>query len=806
MASTPENSLLLSGLAALKQGKYQYAIAQLEQVRQLELDQTLVERAIRGLIVAYSQVGDIEKAIADCQILTHSSNPQNQEWANQTLAKLSQTTATQNATGFTSLPADNTGFAPLTPSQRTPRTRFQGRKEKKGSTIIAAQSVSPQPPSHSQSPETQLQTDATLLPETQPPTPPHNPTPASKSSNLPLQNRHWRQAERAQRWGALPKDLSLVQTPQLLWVLQGATVIALFWWMRFAFRFAGPIINYLFLRLPIVNPIPFFYSDPTQLFLITLIVLAIGLPWMVTGILKFFYGLQPLPVETLSAYSPETVRTLQRYCRQRRLPLPQLKLLPHQAPIIFTYGHLPKTACIIASQGLLEQLGEDEIAAIYATQLGQIVHWDFAVMSWGVLLLQIPYLMYMQVAKWVDSAMNRIERPIFISLLQGFGGAIASILYGIYWILQFPLLWLSRWRLFYSDAEAVAITGNPNALIRALLKIAMGVADQIVQVKSTPWLLDGFNFLLPVGYKQALLFSQETSHQPFEEMIAWDLGNPYRRWLVALQAHPLLGDRLSRLAYYARFWRLEPELDLPSPSPKFRWTVPSIQRWAKNTGLQLLRNFKAWPLLPSAVVYGYLAGLVLRGVLWAIGKISYVLYIWQFVWLSQNKQGYLFAACWLICFGLYLLVRVNQYFPDVKPATAKTERDLLKLQLSAETLPPQSIPVRLVGKLLGRRGISNSLRQDLILQTSTGLVKLHHYPLLEPIYYFWSGFPRMEAWIGQSVTVTGWLRRGATPWVDIEVIQSRGNFARNHQPIWFTLIGFAAVAWAAYLIWVAPVT
>ncbi|NES98287.1 MAG: tetratricopeptide repeat protein, partial [Desertifilum sp. SIO1I2] len=80
MASTPENSELSSGLAALKQKDYQSAIAHLEQVCQLELDLSRVERAQIGLVTAYAQVGDREKAIAIAQTLIHSRNPRSATW------------------------------------------------------------------------------------------------------------------------------------------------------------------------------------------------------------------------------------------------------------------------------------------------------------------------------------------------------------------------------------------------------------------------------------------------------------------------------------------------------------------------------------------------------------------------------------------------------------------------------------------------------------------------------------------------------------------------------------------------------
>ncbi|HAG85324.1 MAG TPA: hypothetical protein DCL61_30315, partial [Cyanobacteria bacterium UBA12227] len=56
MTSVP-NPSLDTGLAALKQGNYSMAIAHLEGVREIELDESLVSRAAMGLVTAYRRIG-----------------------------------------------------------------------------------------------------------------------------------------------------------------------------------------------------------------------------------------------------------------------------------------------------------------------------------------------------------------------------------------------------------------------------------------------------------------------------------------------------------------------------------------------------------------------------------------------------------------------------------------------------------------------------------------------------------------------------------------------------------------------------
>ncbi len=74
MTSVP-NPSLDAGLRALKQGNYSVAIAHLEGVCELELDDSIVARASMGLVTAYRRIGDTQKAIALCQQLTQNPNP-----------------------------------------------------------------------------------------------------------------------------------------------------------------------------------------------------------------------------------------------------------------------------------------------------------------------------------------------------------------------------------------------------------------------------------------------------------------------------------------------------------------------------------------------------------------------------------------------------------------------------------------------------------------------------------------------------------------------------------------------------------
>jgi len=838
--NTVPNPSLDTGLAALKQGNYSVAIAHLKTVRETELDESLVTRASQGLVIAYCKSGDTDQAITLCQELTHHPNPKIREWANTTLTDLNgdrvtppTNPLTSDSTGFVPLagtatpqpPPDSTGFVPLNPSPSQPQktrsnikqplvnstnrlfsnTKTQDTPKNKNAAPTPIQSAEPEQ-THSVSLEENsgLHHTSTLDP--------------SLSSPRP----RWRNSGRAQNWSPL-KPVKL----RRLWFVEIVSAIALFVVLQLFTSFVLQTTNNLLVQLPYVNPIQLFYQDPTPAILIVLALLLILSPWVLDALLNQFHGLEALSLAQLTARSPEAAKVLQRICRQRKLPLPTLGILPTNAPVILSYGNLPRTARIVVSEGLLAQLADDEIATLYAGQLGHIAHWDFVLMSLGTLVLQIPYTIYWQVAQWGEQMPKLIGRKLpsyqgFLSpLLTGITGTIAAIAYGCYWLFRLPLLWLSRARVFYSDRASIEATGNPNGMVRALLKIAFGMIEEIHNEHQTHPLLESFDLLLPVGYRQAIALGSCSPQTPVESILAWDCTNPYRDWLLVSASHPLLGERSAMLCRNAQFWKLEPELDLPAIAPPVR-----------NNGARLSKLFnspKALPLLQGAVFFGLVLGIAFRIVLWVIGQIGDWLNIWQVIWMHKSRSldigqviwtnktnpikivqivwthyttNPLLVACILVTFSLCIFLWINRYFPDIKPATLQTEPNLEDLIGNPASLPADSQPVQLTGKLLGRAGVLNWLGQDLILQTSMGLVRLHFSSYLGPFGNILPRSTRPSDLVNHQVTVTGWLRRGVTPWIDVESLRSQGGrVTRANYPLWLTLIALVAALWGAYLVW-----
>ncbi|MBC7822457.1 MAG: M48 family metalloprotease [Candidatus Parcubacteria bacterium] len=777
MTSSPDSASgtnLEAGLAAIKQGNYPLAIQQLERYLVSQagaLEQPDSIKARMWLATVYVRSGQPKKAIAVCQQLRDSPNAKLREWASQTLEEIEQRYPTLGkGTNSDAEAADLAGFVPLQSEASGTRSVF----------IPPTKSAAADQPS---------------VENSESPSPIHPPSIVKKSSATtpPQAPSIWRSAGRSQRWQPLNK----LNPARLQWA-EMATPIGLFLLIASVFAVLNGVgllwFRFITSVLRWSSPIPSLEIPVVQI-LVILGGLFVVSPWLLDALLKGLYNLHPLSANTLGGYSPESYRVIQRFCQQHKMPLPRLGVVPSQAPLAFTYGSLRRFSRIVVSQGLLDQLADDEIAAIYAGELGHILHWDFSLMSWVTLITQIPYALYGQAAEAGDwlrarSALRKRESKL-MAVLLGIGAdllAIGSALsYSSYWLLRWSGLWLSKQRVIYSDRAACNLTGNPNGLIRALVKSAIATAQTIQRDAKTDYLLESFDLLTPVGCRSALSSGSVYPYTSLESLLAWDLVNPDRGWLVLNNSHPLMGDRLQRLTHYALHWQLEPEIDLPS--------APSH------------RNPRSI-LLQGAPFFGLAAGYLVAQILWFAAQIAYRFGVQQISWLASDYS--LFAGFMMIGLGIGIFLRFNAFFPELKnlelsrsSSASQDESDspsLVDLLTNPNALPIDRQPIRLEGTLLGRAGIANWLGQDLLLQTSKGLIKLHYLSQLGAIGNLLPQATRPADLVGQSVRVTGWFRRGATPWIDMDTVRSGAQISRSGHQVWSTLLAGTAILFGLFLI------
>jgi len=739
-------ALLDAGLAALKRQEYGTAIAHLESLFRTPAERSVQLKARMGLVMAYEKSGNVQEAIALCQTLSNSSHLQTQRWAAKALAEIAQRHPEAAAPAAASVQSLNTS---------PPAARPAAEDDLAAGLTRAPSSPRNSPPQSA---------SRAVLASTSPP-------PGETAiAPVPAASIDWRLAGRAQKWLPLP----MVDRAGL-WALGLGTAIALFAVLRGLLLAAFWLFNHTIARITFPIDLRYYaiYRDPTALVLLILLGLAIALPWLMTTLLRWADQMQPLTVDTLEQASPEAARVLKRIFGPQQRSLPKLALLPTDAPLVLTYGWLPRLSHLVVSRGLLAQLRDDEIAALVAGEIGHLQHWTAGVMSLVVLVGLLPYRLYRVLGQWGDRQRNGI--------LRSFAMAVSLLCYGIFWLCRAVGLWFSRRRLFYSDRTAANLTGNPNALSRALLKCSLGLSQSVAQQRHTSPLLESLELLMPVGIKTSLTLGSLYAQHPSPDLLQWDCQNPHRHWLSVSNAHPPLGDRLQRLSRYAQQWRLFPELDLPPAArPRLSWK-------------------ERRPLLLQASPYlGLGLGLAIALALWLVGGLA-AQFNWRGLsWMWGDRT--LLLGCSLLGFSFGTFCRINPFFRDI-PRSAPADLSLIDLMQSPAPIPLPGQPLRLRGTLLGQRGICALPSQDLLLQCETGLIRLHHTPRLGPLGSLLSPGRHPSGLIGRPVTVTGWFRRGATPWIDVETIQTtQGAVCRSEHPLWSTMVAIAAALWGGYVI------
>ncbi|MGJ5628217.1 M48 family metalloprotease [Nostoc sp. CALU 1950] len=461
-------------------------------------------------------------------------------------------------------------------------------------------------------------------------------------------------------------------------------------------------------------------------------------------------------VETLS---PETAKVIQQICEQKKLKMPRLGIINDQNPTAFTYGSLPNSARLVVSQGLFTYLDDDEIATVYAHELGHIVHWDFAVMTVASTLVQICYLIYITARRLGRGGDSKIKDAIQTA------GLVAYVFYVIG---TYLVLYLSRTREYFADHFAAESTGNPNGLSRALVKIAYGILEEGSRTQEPSRLIEGTRALGIYDHKAAAstgtAYRIASDSQKIGRVFLWDMFNPWGWWMELNSTHPLTGKRVRALSNYAEQLGLPTEFDMGRVIGEGKTLNKS----------RLYGNFFLDVVLYGAETIGFFVGLVMGIILWS----------------SSPNTGLVIGAP-LIGLGIGILVKALVMFPDYKQAP---ETDILTLMSDPYASPLRGQPAKLEGQLIGRGDAGYKFGSDLKIQDRSGMLYLHYASRFGPIGNFLFGMKRVQSLIGEQVGAVGWFRRGVAPWMDLIQLQSEnGTIVNSYHRFWSFILGGGSI-------------
>lgn len=174
-------------------------------------------------------------------------------------------------------------------------------------------------------------------------------------------------------------------------------------------------------------------------------------------------GAKPVSLES----NRDLYRTVENLSIAAGLPTPKIYIIDDTAPNAFATGRNPKHGVVCFTTGILDKLTKQELEAVTAHELSHIGNRDTLMMSVVSVLVGTIALLadFFMRSMWFGGN----DRDNKSGLLLVFG-IVAAILAPI--VATLIQMAVSRRREFLADASGVLLTRHPDALAKALQKIA----------------------------------------------------------------------------------------------------------------------------------------------------------------------------------------------------------------------------------------------------------------------------------------------------------------------------------------------
>jgi|TARA_R110002126_G_scaffold3263_1_gene18538 heat shock protein HtpX len=170
---------------------------------------------------------------------------------------------------------------------------------------------------------------------------------------------------------------------------------------------------------------------------------------------------------------PKLYSLLENLCISRGLTMPSFQIIESPALNAFASGINDRTYAITVTRGLLETLEDDELEAVLAHELTHIMNRDVRLLIISVVFvgmisffceMAFRSLIYGGRSRRSSSSNNKNSGGLMI---LGLAIMVVGYLFAI--VIRFAL---SRKREYLADAGAVELTKNPEAMMRALMRIS----------------------------------------------------------------------------------------------------------------------------------------------------------------------------------------------------------------------------------------------------------------------------------------------------------------------------------------------
>jgi heat shock protein HtpX len=206
---------------------------------------------------------------------------------------------------------------------------------------------------------------------------------------------------------------------------------------------------------------------------------------------------------------PKLHEIVERLSTNNGLPKPKVAMVNSNVPNAFATGKSPKSSLVAVTTGLLELLDDDELEAVIGHELTHVRSRDVLVLTLASVFSTVAW--YLMQFGFFGGLQTRNRN-------SAGSGVIVLLVAVVTWVVSFLIIRaISRYREYSADRGGAIMTGKPDKLATALLKISGKIKvippNELKNVQK----LNAF-FIIPAlsGSSIANLFS---SHPPVEKRV-----------------------------------------------------------------------------------------------------------------------------------------------------------------------------------------------------------------------------------------------------------------------------------------------
>jgi heat shock protein HtpX len=167
---------------------------------------------------------------------------------------------------------------------------------------------------------------------------------------------------------------------------------------------------------------------------------------------------------------------VKRLSKKASTPMPKIYIIPDDVPNAFATGRNPSHAAVATTEGLLNLLDENEVEAVLAHEMSHVKHYDILISSIAATIAGAIAMLSNFGMMFGGGDRDNRPNPIVTMALIFLAPMAASIIQ----------MAVSRNREFMADEGASKLTGHPEWLQSALLKLESYSQNHHILREATP--------------------------------------------------------------------------------------------------------------------------------------------------------------------------------------------------------------------------------------------------------------------------------------------------------------------------------